>query len=91
MILAEVREGTRRDAILAAAAANATHGLRRTNADKRRAVLTLLRDPEWVKWSDRKIGAGRSVDHKTVAAIRARATSGEFPTPPRRSPARPGR
>ena len=35
--------------------ANTEHGLRRTNADKRRAVETLLRDEEWSQWSDREI------------------------------------
>ncbi len=54
-IAAEVRQGTRRDAVLYSCGANATHGLRRTNADKRRAVLRLLEDSEWSKWSDREI------------------------------------
>lgn len=78
-ILAEVREGSHRDAILAAAGANATHGLRRTNADKRRAVETLLKDPEWSRWSDREIGKACAVDHKTVARVR-RELTGDFPS-----------
>ena len=45
-IEAQVRPGTLRDAILHACSANATHGERRTNADKRKSVLTLLHDPE---------------------------------------------
>src|SRR5262245_29114813 len=52
---ATVHQGCRRDAILFAVGANAAHGLRRTNADKRRAVLTLLKDPEWRGWSDSEI------------------------------------
>ena len=52
---ADVRQGTRRDAVLHSVGANAQHGLRRTNADKRRAVETLLRDEEWQGWSNRKI------------------------------------
>ncbi len=43
---ADVRQGTRRDAKLYAVGANAAHGLRRTNVDKRRAALTLLQDEE---------------------------------------------
>lgn len=46
---ADVRQGTVRDAVLHSVGANATHGLRRTNADKRRAVERLLRDDEWQK------------------------------------------
>lgn len=51
----DVRVGTRRDAVLFAAGANASHGLRRTAADKERGVDTLLRDEEWAGWSDREI------------------------------------
>lgn len=46
---ADVKQGTRRDAILYSVGANTAHGLRRTNADKRRAVETLLRDSDWGK------------------------------------------
>lgn len=70
-IVAEVRRGTRRDAILCSAGANATHGLRRTNADKRRAVETLLRDKEWAYWSDREIARRCGVDHVFVGRIRS--------------------
>ena len=51
-IAAEVRAGTRRDAILYAASANASHGLRRSNEDTRRAVMARLQDDEWAKWSN---------------------------------------
>lgn len=61
-ILAEVRKGTARDAILHGISANSTHGLRRTQADKRRAIETLLLDPEWAQWSDRKIAEAAKVD-----------------------------
>src|SRR5262249_46728881 len=75
----DVRNGTARDAILFGIGSNATHGLRRTQADKRRAVERLLADPEWARWSDRKIGEVARVDHKTVAKVR-REMSGEIPT-----------
>ena len=78
-VLADVRQGTRRDAILFAVGANADHGLRRSQADRRNAVLTLLRDPEWSRLSDRKIAEMARVDHKTVAKIR-RELTGEIPT-----------
>lgn len=69
-IAAEVREGTVRDAILYSLGANGTHGLRRSNADKRKAVDTMLRDAEWVGWSDSKIAKACGVSDKTVASRR---------------------
>lgn len=39
--------------------------------NKRRAVTTLLDDPEWAAWSDNSIAKASHVDHKTVAAVRA--------------------
>lgn len=70
-IAADVRNGTVRDAVLFSLGANWTHGLRRTNADKRKAVETMLADAEWVKWSDNKIAQACGVSDKTVAAHRA--------------------
>ena len=69
-VAAEIRQGTRRDAVLYAAGANATHGLRRTNADKRRAVLTLLKDEEWQRWSNREIARQCGVTHTFVGKLR---------------------
>lgn len=70
-IPADVRAGTVRDAILYSLGANCTHGLRRSNADKRKAVETMLRDTEWAAWSDSKIAKACGVSDKTVAAHRA--------------------
>jgi ParB-like chromosome segregation protein Spo0J len=78
-IVAEIREGSARDAILHGIGSNAAHGLPRTQADKRRAVERLLKDPEWARWSDRKIAEAAKVDHKTVGTIR-RDLAGEFPS-----------
>lgn len=72
----EVRSGTRRDAVLCAAGANAAHGLRRTNADKRRAVEALLRDEEWTQWSDREIARRCGVHHELVGIVRAELSGG---------------
>ncbi len=82
-IEAEVLDGGERDAILRGVGSNASHGLCRTQADKRRAVERLLRDEEWGKWSNRKIAEAAKVDHKTVAAVRRDLLGGEFPTPVR--------
>lgn len=72
----EVRSGTRRDAVLHAAGANASHGLRRTNADKRRAVETLLRDEVWQQWSDREIARRCAVHHEMVGRVRSELSGG---------------
>lgn len=79
-INADVRQGTRRDAVLFSVGANHAHGLRRTNDDKRRAVTTLLLDEQWAQWSDREIARRCGVDHKTVGAVRAQLqATGEIP------------
>jgi len=68
---ADIREGSRKDALLFSAASNASHGLRRTNLDKRRAVeLVLAACP---KWSDRRIAEACGVSHPFVAAVRREA------------------
>ena len=80
---AEIQDGDARDAKLFAASANAAHGLQRTQADKRKAITTLLTDPEWKEWSDREIAKRTHVDHKTVARLRRELScgvDGEIPT-----------
>lgn len=67
----ELRQGSRRDAVLWAVGANSAHGLRRTNEDKRRAVGLLLADPEWSQKSDRWIADACGVSHPFVATLRA--------------------
>ena len=77
-VSAEVHLGTRRDAVLYACGANATHGLRRTNADKRRAVERLLRDEEWSQWSDREIARKALVSQPFVSKLRGEVSSTEL-------------
>jgi hypothetical protein len=69
-IAAEVLTGTAREAILHSLGANGTHGLRRTNADKRKAVQTMLADAEWTAWSDRKIAEACGVSQPFVSGMR---------------------
>lgn len=69
-IPANVRQGTVRDAILFACGANSKHGMRRTNADKRHAVKTLLQDEEWSKWSSRVIAEKCGVSNPFVTEVR---------------------
>lgn len=69
-ILADIREGTRRDAVLFSVGANGNHGLRRSNADKRKAVETLLKDADWAKWSDNAIAKACGVGYSLVSDVR---------------------
>jgi len=69
-IKADIRVGNRRDAILFGVGANATHGLPRNNADKRRAVLTLLNDKEWGQWSNCEIARRANVSEALVRSLR---------------------
>jgi len=71
----EVHDGLLRDAILYSVGANAAHGLRRTNADKRKAVLTLLEDDEWSGWTNCEIARRCGVNEKTVRRTRDSLTS----------------
>lgn len=91
---ATVRPGTRRDAILDAVGANAAHGYRRTNADKRQAVMTLLNDPEWSTKSDREIARLCHVGPDMVGRLRpppAPPSVAERQTPLRREVTRGGK
>lgn len=70
-ILAKVTDGTRRDALRMAVGANDSHGLRRSQGDKRKAVEIALKDRTWGQYSDREIARMCHVDHKTVGKMRA--------------------
>ncbi|NZA01197.1 ParB N-terminal domain-containing protein [Ottowia beijingensis] len=69
-INADVREGTQSDAQLFSYGVNTDHGLRRTNADKRKAVTGALQHPVSCKWSDNQIAKHCGVSDKTVSAVR---------------------
>lgn len=69
-IAADIRQGTRLDAVLHSVGANSKHGNRRTNADKRRAVLRLLEDAKWGTWTDAEIARRCRVSHTFVADTR---------------------
>lgn len=66
----DVHDGSLREAQLFSVGVNDTHGLRRSNGDKKKAIELLLNDSEWSLWSDTAIAKKCSVDHKTVAKYR---------------------
>lgn len=66
-VACEVREGGKREALLNAVGSNATHGRRRTNEDKRRAVELVLGLKE--KLSNRKIAELCAVSHELVNLV----------------------
>ena len=67
-ILAEIRQGSRQDALRFALGANHKHGLRRTNGDKRRAVEIAL--TEFGKLSDRLLAEMCGVSHTFATNMR---------------------
>ena len=77
-ISCRIRKGTARDARIWSWAANWSHGLRRTSADKRKCVAAALADAEIVKQSDRAIAEMCGVTNHLVAEVRAQV--GENPT-----------
>ena len=69
-IEADVVNGTLREAILYSLSANHSHGLRRTNADKRKAVLTMLQDFEWQEYSNAEIARICHCSDRFVSKLR---------------------
>ncbi len=70
-ILAEIRPGSERDAVLHSCGANKLHGAQPTREDKRHAVGILLADPEWAAWSNNRIAEQCGVSKGLVALLRS--------------------
>lgn len=66
----ECRPGTFREAWVYSLGTNDKHGVRRTNADKRKAVESALTDDELSKWSVRELAAHCSVSHSFVDKVK---------------------
>ncbi len=66
---ADIREGNASDAFKFSLGCNVEHGLRRTNADKRRAIILALESPETCEMSHRAIAELCAVSDKTVTTI----------------------
>jgi hypothetical protein len=69
-IPAQVCPGELSDAVLYAAGCNYRHGFRRTDGDKRRAVMMVLRHEEGKVWADERVAAHCHVSSPLVAGIR---------------------
>lgn len=80
----DVRDGTLRDAVLFSLGANGAHGLRRSNADKRKSVESMLADVEWATWSDHKIADACGVSQPFVSGIRTPKPITVISTPPKK-------
>jgi uncharacterized ParB-like nuclease family protein len=69
-ILCNLVQGTLRDAIFHSTSVNSDHGMRRTHADKRKAVMTLLDDFEWEDMSNGQIAKHCRVSPSFVSELR---------------------
>jgi uncharacterized ParB-like nuclease family protein len=69
-ILCNVVQGTLRDAVFHSTGVNSAHGMRRTYADKRKAVMTLLDDFEWEGMSNGQISKHCHVSPTFVSDLR---------------------
>lgn len=75
-MLCDVHDGTNRDAKWYSLGANGGHGLRPTNADKRKSVMVALTDSEWSQLSDRDIAKQCKVSNVLVSKIRTEVNFG---------------
>jgi hypothetical protein len=82
-IPANIRQGTPDDALLFCVRANSTHGLRRSNQDKRRAVEMLLDHPVFSRMGSKKIAEYAGVSSPMVIDIK-RQRAGEMTTTEKR-------
>jgi len=76
-IQCEIINGTIRDAIYYSTAVNAKHGMRRSYADRRKAVMTLLEDFEWHQKTNTEIANHCGVSVSFVSNLRN--SSGKMP------------
>ena len=82
-IKCSVTKGTKRDAFIFSLGANATHGMPRTNEEKRDTVITALNDPEICDMKDREIAKICNVSNMTVGRIRKELALINMPKPPK--------
>lgn len=76
VVVADVRSGTAHDAFLYALSANSSHGLRRSNADKRNAVRLALEDDQLAGLSNRKLAKACRVSESFVRKLKSNDMAG---------------
>jgi hypothetical protein len=69
-ILCELVPGSITDAIFHSTGVNASHGMRRSHADKRKAVMTLIDDFDWQRMSNTQIAKHCHVSTPFVSDLR---------------------
>jgi regulator of replication initiation timing len=79
----EQKTGTKRAAFIFSLGANATHGMPRTNEEKRDTVIIALNDPEICEMTDREIARICNVSHMTIGRIRKELDLQKAPKPPK--------
>ena len=84
-----VMPGTQRDAVLLSLSANESHGLPRSQGDRKKAVITMIADPVWAKWKHIDIARACDVDESYVRRLRKEADEAKKPKnpPPASAPA----
>jgi hypothetical protein len=88
---ADVRQGTQRDAVLFSFGVNDDHGLRRTRAEARAAVVRCLSDEEWGARPDRWIADKCRVSPDTVNRVRKQLSESDGSVAERSAKPRVGR
>lgn len=82
-------EGTMHDALIYALGANHDHGLPRSRADKRNAVLMALKDPEVSELSNRKVAEICRVSKDLVRTIKEEKAEKKKQKPAPKPPTKP--
>lgn len=67
----DLRQGTKKDALLCSLGANKDNGLRPNHADNRYAIEIMLNDPEWSKYTNTVIAKIVGVTSMTVGRVKS--------------------
>jgi hypothetical protein len=73
----DVKEGGVHEALHFALSANSAHGIRRSNDDKRNAVMLAFKDPNYDEWSLRQLSELCCVSHMLVRDMKAEQNESE--------------